>query len=921
MEAPPRTLEECELKIALYEFVSCSDLTRASPGLDDLCVRFVVNLPHDELSGFDRIGTHVEEAHWFYEDFIRPLDPTLPQMNLRVFSLKLLAHCPLTAHCTPDLLEKAYTHWIGYKKRIPVRGAILLNEAMDSVLLVRGWKSGASWMFPRGKINQDEDDLDCAVREVNEETGFDAKIAGLIPADRNVKSIEMNIKDQNVKLFIIPDVPMDFPFEPKTRKEIGAIQWYTVAELPGRTKKKQGQDNAQAALNASKFYNIASFVDPLNRWIKLQRKTRARNRQQHRNGHLSQVEAEDLMTEEEGMATEAMPEPSAAYQPVESREDATRRLHKLLKIQPPLQSSQAGTYGTGQDKGKALLAMLQQQPDIQQQPLPMAQTSTHLPHTPMENIYNVAPQPHTPQHHHPTQRLPQGSQQAPPPFPTQSTQADMNHHLLSVLGISKPALEQNTWQGAQIQSHQPTLQHQQAMNYQQTLNNQQQTLNHQRELNQQALNQYQAMAMASTATARPPLVHPQPLPPQANHILAGAALPHPATNNKPAPMQQQPNTFGPLGQSMSLPQQLVASLQQPPAVLDEKRRTLLSAFTKGPSPTQESIPKHSPAPPNNDGHRSNQHQQPSNPAMLGSPYTGEQHATLSVQHGSQNTRMPAVSPHLALAQAALRQPSVSQTQQKALLDILKTPSGASPRAEKIQPDLKENGIPTSSSQGFSHQPRPYNLHTPLETPPMMARPQNILNQENNLSNMSFQGTGIPLRPKNMDQTTPQQYSSSHVAPTLSAFRVDGASSDGRSQVLGSPNYAALNPHMAGSPYSHPISPAQASLHSPVLSRRQESTPQERQTLLSLFGKTATAAPASPSVNLAAHLQGKDPSLFGMAQSTASGSAAGSVKASPATDGVRRTAPMASSSSQQAPISPENEKFLLNYLKTVSDSAR
>lgn len=842
-------------------------------------------------------------------------------MNLRTFSLRLLAHSPLTSHCDAELLAKAYAHWIGYKKRIPVRGAILLNEAMDSVLLVRGWKSGASWMFPRGKINQDEDDLDCAVREVNEETGFDAKIAGLIPADRRLKSFEMTMKDQNVKLFVIPNVPMDFPFEPKTRKEIGAIQWYSLAELPGRTKKKQGQDNAQAASNASKFYNIASFLDQLNRWIKHQRRTGDRNRHQHKNGHLSQVEAEDLMTEEEGMTTEAVPEPPATYATIESHEAATRELHKLLNIQPPSQSSQARTYSTDQDKGKALLAMLQQQPpNMVQQPQP---PSTQLPHTPMENIYNVAPQPHTPQHHQASHGLPHGSHQAPPPFPIQPTQQDINHQLLSVLGISKPApaLEQNAWQGTQRQDHQSTLQHQQALNYQQTLDHQQQTLNHQRALNQQALNQRQSLAMASAATAsRPHLVHPQPLPPQANHILAGAALPQPASNSKPTPSQQQPNLSGSLGQRMNLPQQLVASLPQPPAVLDDKRRALLSAFTKG-SPMQDLATKNPPVPPNRDGSRSNQHHQPPNPAVLGSPYTGEQHATLSAQHGAQNTRVPAVSPHLAMAQAALRQPSVSQSQQKALLDILKTPSGASPRAEKVQPDLKENGIPSSSGQGFGHQPQPFNLHTGLETPPMMPRARNTSNQQHNLPNASFEGSSIALRPKTIDQTTPQQYSSSSAAPTLSAVGVDGASSDGRSHALGSPGYAYLNPHMAGSPYSHPISPAQASLHSPLLSRQHESTPQERQTLLSLFGKTATAASASPSVNLAAHTQGKDPVLFGMAQGTASRSADGSVKTSPAADGVRGIVPMPSSSSQQAPISPENEKFLLNYLKTVSDSAK
>lgn len=59
---------------------------------------------------------------------------------------------------------------MAYKVRVPVRGAILLDESMERVVLVKGWKKGASWSFPRGKINKDEKDLDCTIREVWEET-------------------------------------------------------------------------------------------------------------------------------------------------------------------------------------------------------------------------------------------------------------------------------------------------------------------------------------------------------------------------------------------------------------------------------------------------------------------------------------------------------------------------------------------------------------------------------------------------------------------------------------------------------------------------------------------------------------------------------------------------------------------------------
>src|SRR5277367_282631 len=130
-----------------------------STGLDDLCVRFVINLPEGDLSSVERICFQVEEAQWYYEDFIRPLDPTLPSMSLRYFCLRIFAHCPLLSAFSQGDHMRAFEEFLMYKSRIPVRGAIMLNEAMDSAILVKGWKKGANWSFPRGKINKDEDDL------------------------------------------------------------------------------------------------------------------------------------------------------------------------------------------------------------------------------------------------------------------------------------------------------------------------------------------------------------------------------------------------------------------------------------------------------------------------------------------------------------------------------------------------------------------------------------------------------------------------------------------------------------------------------------------------------------------------------------------------------------------------------------------
>lgn len=43
------------------------------------------------------------------------------------------------------------------------------------VLLVKGWNKGAAWSFPRGKINKEEPEAMCAVREV--------RVAHVLPAE------------------------------------------------------------------------------------------------------------------------------------------------------------------------------------------------------------------------------------------------------------------------------------------------------------------------------------------------------------------------------------------------------------------------------------------------------------------------------------------------------------------------------------------------------------------------------------------------------------------------------------------------------------------------------------------------------------------------------------------------------------------
>lgn len=65
-------------------------------------------------------------------------------------------------------------------------------------------------------MNESEEPTDCAAREVCEEVGFD-----ISEKIRDNRLIQKFINETMTRLYIITDVPIDFPFAPKTRNEIG----------------------------------------------------------------------------------------------------------------------------------------------------------------------------------------------------------------------------------------------------------------------------------------------------------------------------------------------------------------------------------------------------------------------------------------------------------------------------------------------------------------------------------------------------------------------------------------------------------------------------------------------------------------------------------------------------------------------------
>lgn len=431
-------------------------------------MRFVINLPQEELESVERICFQVEEAQWFYEDFIRPLDPDLPSLSLRDFCLRIFQHCPLLSEFSSYHHSAAFSEFLAYKTRVPVRGAIMINQDMSEVVLVKGWKKGASWSFPRGKINKDEPDLDCAIREVYEETGFDIKEAGLVEKEEDMKYIDVTMREQHMRLYVFRGVPMDTYFEPRTRKEISKIQWYKLSELPTLKKKKQQQEGRgeDLATNATKFYMVAPFLNPLNKWIVQQRKLDKLIDQRYPNLAPILVQTTHSVVDEQTFGNDiydhsagddmgrllanlrqsgqpiSMSDLPEVSEPPDIDQDTNAELNKLLSVdsqatkntvQSSATASGVPTQLTANGNGSsALLALLRGK----------GATCDQVPQTPLEQTIEHPAVPRPPHHHHhhvPSQHVPPLPSPSTFPYPAIHGQ-QQQFHSSDAIHSSKPLL-------------------------------------------------------------------------------------------------------------------------------------------------------------------------------------------------------------------------------------------------------------------------------------------------------------------------------------------------------------------------------------------------------------------------------------------------------------------------------------------------
>lgn len=134
----------------------------------------------------------------------------------------------------------------------------MLDPDLDRVVLVQDMKS-KTWSFPRGKIDQGESNLDGAIREVREETGFDMN--GVGPVEHTLDYLEVTMKEQSIRLYLFPRVPPNASFSPHTSYEISGVRWFDIADLP----------DTPSELASERFCRVAPFVKALREWIEVRK--------------------------------------------------------------------------------------------------------------------------------------------------------------------------------------------------------------------------------------------------------------------------------------------------------------------------------------------------------------------------------------------------------------------------------------------------------------------------------------------------------------------------------------------------------------------------------------------------------------------------------------------------------------------------
>ena len=238
--------------------------------LQELDERFIIGLDQKVLTDSKLIFFKIQKAFWYYKDHFESeiRARNIPNIGMDVFGQLLIEESALLSRIYPhDQREVKFREWQDFLRRVPRLGAICLNPSLTRVLMIQPFgKNKQNLQFPRGKLHAGEAHVTAAVREVWEECGI--RLENLIDPELFFEAL---IDGTLHKLYVVFPVMEELVPSIQCNKEIEAILWVPLEELPGWTNLSDSR----------KFFAVAPFVPQIRAFVARMARTHTKRLDTH----------------------------------------------------------------------------------------------------------------------------------------------------------------------------------------------------------------------------------------------------------------------------------------------------------------------------------------------------------------------------------------------------------------------------------------------------------------------------------------------------------------------------------------------------------------------------------------------------------------------------------------------------------------
>lgn len=200
--------------------------------LDNIILKYIYNSPEEILNNPIHLLFQLQSSYWDYIDNYYSnkeinSNEVLPYFLEKEYMDYMVNHY-IFLYIRLKNFEEEYVKWQEYITKIPVYGSVLIDPSFKYCLLLHThFDKKIHYGFPKGKINNGENAIDCAIRETYEETSYD--ISTKINKDCYVEGV---VKGKCTRLYLIFNVDMKTEFYPQKDGEIDGYDWYVIKNLP-----------------------------------------------------------------------------------------------------------------------------------------------------------------------------------------------------------------------------------------------------------------------------------------------------------------------------------------------------------------------------------------------------------------------------------------------------------------------------------------------------------------------------------------------------------------------------------------------------------------------------------------------------------------------------------------------------------------